>query len=38
MEQTQKSSWESYKFPIILLGAIVIGCLLGLIMGENGMS
>jgi len=36
VEQGQlKSSWESYKFPIILLGAIVIGCILGLILGED---
>lgn len=31
----KKKIWDSYKFPIILLGGIFIGAIIGLIMGED---
>jgi Na+/H+-dicarboxylate symporter len=32
---SKKSVWQSYKFSIILLCGIAVGCILGLIMGEK---
>ena len=30
--------WNSYRFPIILLGSIIIGCIIGIIFGESAMN
>lgn len=32
-----KKIWQSYKFPLILLGGIFIGALIGIIFGEKAM-
>lgn len=32
---SQKSFWEYYKFPIILLSSIILGSIIGLVMGEK---
>ena len=32
-----KKFWKNYKFPIILLFSIIIGCILGLILEENAV-
>lgn len=38
MEKTMKQKiWESYRFPIILIGAIILGCVIGMVMGENAV-
>lgn len=34
-QEQRQSVWESYKFPIILFSAIIIGSILGLVMGER---
>lgn len=31
----KKKIWDSYRFPLILLGGIIIGAVLGLVMGEK---
>ncbi|MDO5350209.1 MAG: dicarboxylate/amino acid:cation symporter [Lachnospiraceae bacterium] len=31
----KKKIWDSYRFPLILLGGIIIGAVLGLVMGER---
>ena len=31
----KKKIWDSYRFPLILLGGIIIGALLGLVLGER---
>lgn len=31
----KKKMWENYKFPLMLLGGILIGSLLGIILGEK---
>lgn len=31
----KKKIWDSYRFPLILLGGIIIGALLGLVLGEK---
>ena len=31
----KKKSWESYRFPLILLAGIIIGALIGVIFGEK---
>lgn len=31
----KKKLWDNYKFPLILLGGIIIGAIVGLIMGEK---
>ncbi len=33
----KKSFWENYRFPIILLCAIIIGCVLGVCLKENAV-
>ena len=33
-----KKIWKNYKFPIILLISIIIGCILGIILGDNAIS
>ena len=36
MSNLNKSSiWKNYRFPILLLGGIVIGCVLGIVLGER---
>ncbi|MCR2043352.1 dicarboxylate/amino acid:cation symporter [Anaerosalibacter massiliensis] len=36
MENSRKKGfWYYYKFPIILLSSIILGCIIGLIMGEK---
>mgnify|MGYP004444706939 FL=1 len=32
-----KSVWKAYRFPIILLCAIAIGCVIGAVMGEKAL-
>lgn len=31
----KKKLWDNYKFPLILLGGILIGAIVGLVMGER---
>lgn len=31
----QKSVWENYRFPILLVGSIIIGSIIGVVMGEK---
>ncbi len=31
----KKKLWDNYKFPLILLGGIFIGAILGLVMGKR---
>ena len=31
----KKKIWDSYRFPLILLGGIVVGAILGVVMGEK---
>ncbi|HPJ25602.1 MAG TPA: dicarboxylate/amino acid:cation symporter [Synergistaceae bacterium] len=31
------SVWKAYRFPIILIGAIILGCFLGVTMGKNAV-
>ena len=33
-----KKIWKSYRFPIILLTSIIIGCIIGIIFGSNAMN
>lgn len=35
MEKKKRSIWQNYKFPIILLGSIILGSIIGLVMGEK---
>ena len=35
MSEKKQSIWEAYRFPIILLGAIIIGSLIGIKMGPK---
>ncbi len=35
MGEKKQSIWEAYKFSIILLGAIIIGSIIGIQMGEK---
>lgn len=35
MEKKKGSIWQNYKFPIILLGSIILGSIIGLVMGEK---
>ncbi|MBF8984464.1 dicarboxylate/amino acid:cation symporter [Lutibacter sp. B2] len=36
MDKTKKQSlWKAYRFPMILLGAIVLGSIAGVVMGEK---
>ena len=34
---SQNSFWKSYRFPLILLGAIALGCVAGARMGEGAL-
>jgi Na+/H+-dicarboxylate symporter len=33
-----KRIWKNYKFPVILLSSIIVGCIIGIIFGENSMN
>ncbi len=35
MDKKKGSIWKNYKFPIILLGSIILGSIIGLVMGEK---
>ncbi|MEG0135488.1 MAG: dicarboxylate/amino acid:cation symporter [Cetobacterium sp.] len=35
--RSNKSIWESYRFPIILIGSIIIGSILGIVMGKKAV-
>jgi Na+/H+-dicarboxylate symporter len=35
MEKKRNSIWQNYKFPIILLGSIILGSIIGLVLGEK---
>lgn len=35
MEKKRKSIWKNYKFPLILLGSIILGSIIGLVIGER---
>ena len=35
MEKQKKTFWENYRFPMILLGSIILGSIIGLVMGEK---
>lgn len=37
MEKKKVSLWKAYRFPIILLCSIVIGCIAGAIMGKDAL-
>ena len=30
-----KSIWKNYRFPILLIGSIVVGSVIGMVMGEK---
>lgn len=33
-----KKIWKNYKFPLLLLISIIIGCIIGIIFGEDAMN
>ncbi len=33
--EKKKTFWQNYRFPLILLASIVVGCVVGTIMGES---
>ena len=33
-----KKLWKTYKFPMILLFSIIVGCIIGIIFGESAMN
>ena len=35
MDDTKRSVWQSYRFPIVLITSIVIGSVIGIIFGEK---
>lgn len=35
METTKGSVWKNYRSSILLLGGIIVGCILGVVMGEK---
>ena len=37
MASESNSIWKAYRFPIILLTAIVIGCIVGAVMGKDAL-
>ena len=38
MKKTMKQKmWESYRFPIILIASIVLGCVIGAVLGEKAV-
>ena len=34
-EVNNKSFWQYYRFPIILVSSIILGCIVGLVWGEK---
>ena len=37
MASESNSLWKAYRFPIILLTGIVIGCIVGAVMGKDAL-
>lgn len=37
MTSESNSLWRSYRFPIILLSAIILGCIVGAVMGKDAL-
>lgn len=37
MKFLQSKTWKAYRFPIILLGSVVIGCILGVLLKEDAV-
>jgi len=35
---TKSFAWKNYRFPIILMGAIILGCITGLVWGEGAVN
>ena len=35
MELKKSTVWKSYRFPLILLGSIVLGCIAGALLGNK---
>ena len=35
MELKKSTVWKSYRFPLILLGSIVLGCIAGALLGDK---
>ncbi len=35
--EKRNSVWKTYRFPLILIGAIALGCVLGVVMGKNAV-
>ena len=35
METKKNSFWKNYRFPILLIGSIIVGCILGAALGEQ---
>ena len=34
-QEKGKSIWKNYRFPILLIGSIVVGSVIGMVMGEK---
>lgn len=35
---TKTFAWKNYRFPIILIAAIILGCITGLLWGEGATN
>lgn len=37
MASERNSAWKNYRFPLILISGIIIGCIVGAVMGERAL-